>query len=532
MYCQEWNKNKLVNPFTNKRIKKDSNIYKIYEKFCKSLDTNCNSLTNNPNVNPLTLRKLSDRSKIKLLLRQICGYEEKKSKEKIKQTSIQPAPSMHIVPFSPKQLPFKEHQRKILEYIKQNDDLDGLLIFHSIGSGKTFLSLGIAKTILKKYPHQKVFFVSPTSLVDNFKKEMTKWSIHFGSNVEFLSHKTFLNNFIRQGEEYTRNCLLIIDEAHKFGTLGKYTTLLLKATSVASQTFLLTATPVSNNIYEIIPLYCIITKTQDVLMETIEQFKEYLDAANYNALYKLFKNRVAFFNATDREFYPKEAYHKITFEMTDVYYKLYKDVEDNQNKNIFSSGNLSVFYNGIRRGVNYLGNTITSPKVVWSVNKIKHDVKLNHKVLFYSNWLAAGSRLVMKELDALGIPYSFLNGSLSKTQRRDAIDSYNKGYTRVLFISSSGAEGIDLKNTRTVILLESHWNSEKTRQVVGRAIRYKSHQELSPNQRKVDVYQLVLQKPKDTKDKLPSADDYLLQMSERKFTIIDNFYKILEKSSI
>jgi hypothetical protein len=53
---------------------------------------------------------------------------------------------------------------------------------------------------------------------------------------------------------------------------------------------------------------------------------------------------------------------------------------------------------------------------------------------------------------------------------------------------------LDLKETRTLIILEPYWNQARLDQVKGRAIRYKSHANLPKEQRNVDVYTLVLTK--------------------------------------
>ena len=36
--------------------------------------------------------------------------------------------------------------------------------------------------------------------------------------------------------------------------------------------------------------------------------------------------------------------------------------------------------------------------------------------------------------------------------------------------------------------MEPHWNEAKVQQVIGRGIRYKSHVDLPPEQRKVEVF--------------------------------------------
>ena len=54
--------------------------------------------------------------------------------------------------------------------------------------------------------------------------------------------------------------------------------------------------------------------------------------------------------------------------------------------------------------------------------------------------------------------------------------------------TSSGAEGINLKNTRFVHIMEPYWNFIRIDQVFGRAIRMMSHVDLPEDKRFVEQY--------------------------------------------
>jgi len=59
---------------------------------------------------------------------------------------------------------------------------------------------------------------------------------------------------------------------------------------------------------------------------------------------------------------------------------------------------------------------------------------------------------------------------------------------KVFMITASGAEGINLKNTRYVHIVEPYWHMVRLQQVIGRARRICSHQELSEEMRTVQVF--------------------------------------------
>ena len=61
-------------------------------------------------------------------------------------------------------------------------------------------------------------------------------------------------------------------------------------------------------------------------------------------------------------------------------------------------------------------------------------------------------------------------------------------WIRIFMITSSGAEGISLKNTRFVHIMEPYWHPVREEQVIGRARRICSHIELPEEHRNVKVF--------------------------------------------
>ena len=74
---------------------------------------------------------------------------------------------------------------------------------------------------------------------------------------------------------------------------------------------------------------------------------------------------------------------------------------------------------------------------------------------------------------------------------------------KIFMITSSGAEGINLKNTRYVHIVEPYWHMVRIDQVVGRARRICSHQDLPEELRTVEVFLYVtkLNQEQKTSDK-------------------------------
>lgn len=78
--------------------------------------------------------------------------------------------------------------------------------------------------------------------------------------------------------------------------------------------------------------------------------------------------------------------------------------------------------------------------------------------------------------------------TITEVLREQSSNNHYGQIIKVLMITASGAEGIDLKNIRYVHLMESYWHPVRLEQVIGRAVRICSHQALPESLRNVQVY--------------------------------------------
>jgi len=89
-----------------------------------------------------------------------------------------------------------------------------------------------------------------------------------------------------------------------------------------------------------------------------------------------------------------------------------------------------------------------------------------------------------------------------------------------------------------VIIFESAWNRPNEEQVIGRAVRYKSHNHLPVAERHVDIYHLLIVKPpmgtsgRTKLDRYESADIMLKRKIEEKDIDARMFLKRLYPLSI
>jgi len=132
-----------------------------------------------------------------------------------------------------------------------------------------------------------------------------------------------------------------------------------------------------------------------------------------------------------------------------------------------------------------------------------------------------------------------LPNEVIKVLPEDLNQLYGK-IVKLFCITASGAEGISLKNVRAVLITEPYWNNIRIDQVIGRAIRSCSHENLPLKDRNVVVYRYIMkftktQLEKDysiqTLDKGITTDEHILLMANKKMAIVNQFLKMLKASS-
>jgi hypothetical protein len=84
--------------------------------------------------------------------------------------------------------------------------------------------------------------------------------------------------------------------------------------------------------------------------------------------------------------------------------------------------------------------------------------------------------------------WEFVPPSIVSVLKEQGENNFFGEIIKVLMITSSGAEGINLRNTRYVHIMEPYWNMVRVDQVVGRASRICSHEDLPEDMRTVQVF--------------------------------------------
>ena len=429
-----------------------------------------------------------------------------------------------IALFNESEIQLKKHQLSVSNQIVKER---GVIAVHSVGTGKTLTAISTSQCLLNKEIIEHVIVITPTSLQKNFITQALQYGL---TQKQLDTYYTFytiqgISNAVEKGKAISPNkSLIIIDEAHNLRTIGgvRFDSI-FKYTKKADKVLLLTATPLINYSSDIINLTALATGEKPI---TEDKFNKMVEDKNNSELKKYIKGIFNFYikddNIPDSNF-PSKKILEIFLPMEKTYLKTYEAIEQGQEHKIddFKGKNIHVFYNGLRRASNIIEKK--SPKVEWIKEKINSDTE--SKYVIFSHFINMGIVPVMKWLNKIKIPYAHVTGDLSIEERGEAVLKYNSDKIKVLFISKAGSEGLDLKNTRYIIIMESAWNENSIEQIIGRGVRYKSHESLPKSKHNVYIYRLYAIKPIEYKNINKITSQHLLELKEDNMMSVDLYLR-------
>lgn len=436
------------------------------------------------------------------------------------------------------QIVLKDHQEKPVAFMKYNR---GLILYHSTGAGKTLTAL-FAIYQLKYH----IIIIGNKSSRKTFLDNIQKAGLDMNRFTFYTYAK--IKKILESDVTIFRNTSVIVDEAHTLRNENMYNLYIASALMLATKVILLTATPVINYLNDLSVLINIV-KGEDVLPTDRKLFdqmfydEEKMVLINQTFLFEKLKNTISYYKVENDVNYPTNTVHYNEIEMNHeqlneyIYYIkkiIYegREIVDESNVLNIDYGLLSTkkrnfFLNVTRQLSNTVKNSENSPKITEIYQKILNGP---YPIIVYSNFLKNGIYTLAILLEKNKINYKTITGYTTQDKLNVIVNNYNNGSYQVLLISSAGSESLDLKNTRQIHVMEPHWNDAKIQQVIGRSIRYKSHENLPIDERHVDIYYWVSVFPKKIKNL--SADQYLMKISLTKRELWDKYQEIIIKASI
>lgn len=152
---------------------------------------------------------------------------------------------------------------------------------------------------------------------------------------------------------------------------------------------------------------------------------------------------------------------------------------------------------------------------LWEINIHPDDI---HKPKYISYTGSVDSTDKERKEILLNIYNGFFDNVPKELSEQLIQISTNNNYgeiIKVFMITSSGAEGLDLKNTRYVHIMEPFWNLVRIEQVIGRAVRICSHKNLPEELKTVEAYVYISCYSQEQIQKHKTLDIMMTDMSKK-----------------
>ena len=463
------------------------------------------------------------------------------------------------------------HQQRVVDKIKQPDQ-PGLVVAHGLGSGKTLAAIAAQDEL-----GMPASVVLPAALRANYVKEQKKHVVGQRPKTQIAS----MEQTARVGAP-PDNPMLVVDEAHRVRTPGTKTNQALKANS-AEKRLLLTGSPFYNHPADIAPLVNIASGATTLPESRADFSDEYVleKKVRPGLVDRLFRGvkpgvvaqlnprtrdrlgdvlgKWVDYHPSSREGFPDVKREDVEVPMTGHQLRVYDSIlgeappwvaakirrglppskQEAKELNAFLSGARQVA-NSTRAFESESATLPAEPKIDRAFEELKKELDANPraKAAVYSNWLESGISPYRQRLQQAGIPFGEFTGEQDRGERDQLVQDYNEGKIRALLLSSAGGEGLDLKGTRLMQILDPHWNEEKLRQVEGRGARYMSHADLPEDERSMRVQRYVSTRPKKgvlerigLKKPGYAVDQYLTRLSADKARLNNEFVDLLAQRS-
>jgi hypothetical protein len=470
------------------------------------------------------------------------------------------------------------------------DDIDRLLLYHGIGTGKTRSSIIIAEKIMKINPKMKPTIILPARLKTNYIDELKNYFID-NKNYDIYSYEFIINKFKKSTninktlKEFTKNRIIIIDEFHnligsnikeeiidKIHITNKID---LKTKNIRSilmrfiskyadnscKMFFLTATPVFDNLSQFVELVKLLN-IQELDFSNIKRASD---------LIPFLRGKVSYYANYDKTQFPKVIYKNLDIPITqplDDYMSQLKDGDyDNGNDNDKidnekflikqRQASITCFPNDMNNDekTKIKNLKLYAPKIAKLLEIINEKQK--GKVVVYSNFIEKGLYQIKNILDKNGWN-NFINSPNSKLKYKNYIiwdaklkdadkikikailnspNNKDGSIIKLILGSPSIKEGISFKHIQSLHILDPVWNKSSKEQIEGRCIRFQSHNDITEKdypilKKEVIIYYYLLTHTNDSLIQETSDERIYNAIIPKKEAIVDKLIRIIKDISI
>lgn len=418
---------------------------------------------------------------------------------------------------------------------------------------------------------------------DAFEKIMKKTQERIEKYYTIYSYHKFVDLIKENKIKKLNNTLLIIDEVQNMismnGTFYKSLQQVVTKSDESLKMILLSATPMFDRPVEIALTLNLLKRDNYLPVSNFNQEYMKITHNSNETIYKpknlknfrtQVKNMISYYRGAPPKAYPRSEFRTVKCRMSDFQYKSYLNslsTEEHFIRGSFKSVDILNMPQSFFLGPRLISNVAFPNKSVgetgfasfrgqalqiqnigdYSIKFFKIIQKINKAegpTFVYSNFKELGGiKCFIKFLEAHGWK-DYKNYGPGK--KRFAIwsgDETNKTKDEIKYIfnmknnsdgsqikimlgSPSIKEGVSLLRVQQVHILEPYWNLSRMLQIMGRAVRFCSHKDVSKGKRLVKIYLYLATYPGEK-----TIDQYIWSLAKKKNKIIEEFEMALKESA-
>lgn len=476
-----------------------------------------------------------------------------------------------------------EHQKRTVAYFLASE-YRGMLLYHALGRGKTCESIMIINELYKYYDH--VYICLPAALIDNFLNDYCSMCGDIQSDAlkkfRFISIDYTGNIKYDKIPKHMNNSIIVIDELQKLirGKDNKSETKvkLYDAInrSINSRIVALSATPVYTSKYELYYISDLLSGSER-FPKNKDRFNDFLN--NVEQSVEALRGIISYVGQDDTSNVPETIYMRMqNIEMSMFQYDVYKRARTRDKRAALNkryhgndeymdkyrhSANVCIFaypediididkkeevknisYEWLK-GI-HIGKMLKrhSPKLYEILSNLKYEGK---HIIFTNRVKLYGVYLISEFLRRCKVSHIIYTGETKDTRTVELnefnnIDNKNGDIIKVMLISEAGIQGISTKGVRHVHIVNPQINENDVIQLIGRATRFNSHNQLPLEKRNVRVWRYHSILPKDEflnagtviqpKREAESADELVYNYAQTRMKGLEYCNHLLQISSI
>ena len=340
-----------------------------------------------------------------------------------------------------------------------------------MGLGKTIQTIAAIKSIYEDTGVFRCLIIVPNSLIYNWESEFKLWfkevtptvligdkknryvQLDMSSGIVLATYEQ-IRIAIEDNPNLREFNLVVVDEAQRLKNKSSKTHLMFQLLKKKS-TWLLTGTPLENNLDDIVSLFRFMSK--NILSDPSDYLKIKSEIKPY------IKRRTKKEVATEL---PDLIEQEVILDLTAQQKSDYSAIYDNR-KNYES---MFEVLNELKQVCNFSKKNKTSSKMEMLELIVDDVYENNGKILVFSQYVQTLLE-IQKNLKHSGV-YLF-HGGLDKNKKNQTIEEFkNTEQPAVLLVSlKAGSVGLNLQVASTVVLFDRWWNPAVENQAIGRAHR-------------------------------------------------------------